>query len=88
MDPRLMGRAKKYSKDLNQFLSKFMICQTVMSKFFDLPIIPLPEMKVQEWPCSFNSKYLKSIEICEEQTETELRNDYDGWMARWVKQGW
>src|SRR5438045_1324529 len=45
-------------------------------------------MKVQEWPCSFDSKYLKSIEICAEQTETELRNDYNGWMARWVKQGW
>ena len=38
MDPRLMGRAKKYSKDLNQFLSKFMICWTIMSKFFDLPL--------------------------------------------------
>src|SRR5204863_3128859 len=25
MDPRLMGRAEKYSKNLNRFLSKFMI---------------------------------------------------------------
>ena len=58
-----------------------------MSKFFDHPIVPLPEMKVREWPCSFDSKYLKSIEICAEQTETELMNDYDGRMARWVKQG-
>ena len=35
----------------------------------------------------FNSKYLRSIEECAEQTATELKSDYDRQMARWIKQG-
>ncbi len=76
-DATLMEEAIQYSKDLNHLLSRVMICQTTLSKFFNYLIIPIPEMRVQELPCSVGFKYLKSIKECAELTIHELRKDHN-----------
>lgn len=83
----LMVKARAYSKELNQILSKIMIRRTATSKFLEYPIIPLPEMDVREIASVTDPKYLESIRKCADLTERELKDEYNQRYENWIRLG-